>query len=534
MTGAAAAVTGAAVAGTSPAGSMHRPLSRVVVTGRDADLWLCVSAISRALGPAGVSVVAIELPSRLQPSHISATLPPLEALHAKLGIKESALIRPDWSRGTGAAVAVTSPAGSGDVPSGESTALGRRPSFFHAWGACGAPVDGSAFFPCWLKAMRHGFNIPLQSFSLTAVAAQNGRMLLPDETTAAFGRTDYGYHMPTMAYVGYLKSSSATRGVTIYEARHVTVERDPNGGSVTALTLDGSLRVEGQLFVDATGEDAVLIGQSLGVTREHWGNHFIVNRVLSALAPAFTSIPPFAEIRTARVGWTALHPSQVATGVLHAYSSGLLSDEAALESATAASGVKLTDVSFHPVNPYLRSRVWEGNCIAVGGSACALDPMHDVDLHALQLGIVHLLSLFPVTEQFGAERAEYNRVMRSYYERVRDFQCAFYAVSALDGEFWQQAHRRSVPQPVAHKIATFRARAAIAPMEDETFFPESWQAIFTGLGVMPESWAPAVDRILPDRFTAEFRRILQFIKRKVLEQPTHSAYLDSICRSATV
>ena len=41
----------------------------------------------------GVQVVAVELPTRLKPSHISATLPPLEAFHAKLGIKEAALIR---------------------------------------------------------------------------------------------------------------------------------------------------------------------------------------------------------------------------------------------------------------------------------------------------------------------------------------------------------------------------------------------------------------------------------------------------------
>src|SRR6202035_4161988 len=113
----------------------------------------------------------------------------------------------------------------------------------------------------------------------------------------------------------------------------------------------------------------------------------------------------------ARDGWTALHPNQVATGVIHAYSSGLLSDEAALESATAAAGVKLAVVSCHSVNPCVRSRVWEGNCVAVGGSACSLDPIHDVDLHALQLGVVHLLSLFPVTGQFTAERAEYNRIM---------------------------------------------------------------------------------------------------------------------------
>jgi len=101
-------------------------LTRVVVLGRDADLWLCVSAICRALGPAGVQVVAIELPTRLQPSHVSATLPPLEALHAKLEIKE-----PDLIRATG---------GSFSLGQNIVTAAGRRPGFFHAWGAYGTPV----------------------------------------------------------------------------------------------------------------------------------------------------------------------------------------------------------------------------------------------------------------------------------------------------------------------------------------------------------------------------------------------------------
>jgi tryptophan 7-halogenase len=501
----------------------HRPLSHVVVLGRDADLWLCVNAIARALGPVGVQVVAIELPTKLRPSHVSATLPPLEAFHAKLEITESSLIR-----ATGGSFSF----GQNIVGVSGGAASSRTLSFFHAWGAYGAPIEGSAFFPCWLKATRQGLNISLQNFCLTAVAAQNGRMLLPDEATSAFGRTDYGYHLQTMAYVGYLKSISATRGVKIYEAHQVSVEREENG-SIAALIIDGSLRVEGQLFIDTTGEDAILIGRSLGVPWSSWRQYFSVDRVLSARAPAFTSTPPFAEIRTARAGWTALHPNRVATGVVHAYSNGLLTDEAALQSATALSGVKLADVSFHSVNPSVRSSVWEGNCVAVGAAACLLDPIHDVELHALQLGVVHLLSLFPVTEQFTAERAEYNRIMRSYYERIRDFQCAFYVLSSFDGEFWQHAREAAVPQPLAHKIATFRARGDIAPMEDETFSPDSWQAIFTGLGVMPESWPPAIDRISPNRFKEQFRRTLEFIKGKVLEQPTHDGYLDSICRSST-
>src|ERR1700733_2479053 len=192
--------------------SAHRPLSRVVVLGRDADLWLCVNAISRALGPAGVHVIAIELPTRLTPSDVSATLPPLEAFHAKLGVQEPALIR----------------ATGGSFSFGQNI-VGLPGSFFHAWGAYGAPIDGSAFFPCWLKATRHGLNVSFQDFCLTAVAARNGRMLLPDEATSAFGRTDYGYHLQSMAYASHLKSISARFGIKMYQAQRGIVERDENG-----------------------------------------------------------------------------------------------------------------------------------------------------------------------------------------------------------------------------------------------------------------------------------------------------------------
>jgi tryptophan 7-halogenase len=496
----------------------HLPLSRVVVLGRDADLWLCVNAISRALGPAGVQVTAIELPTRLTASLVSATLPPLEAFHAKLGIQEPALIR---------SIGGTFSFGQSIVGHSGGSPSHRTANFFHAWGTYGAPIDGAAFFPCWLKATRHGLNISFQDFCLTAVAARNGRMLLPDEATSAFGRTDYGYHLQSMAYASHLKSIAATRGIKMYQAQTGSVERDENG-LIAALMIDGSLRIEGQLFVDASGEEAILIGRSLAVPWTSWRSQFGVDRLLSARAPAFTSTPPFAEIRTARDGWTALHPNQVATGVLHAYSSGVCGDEDALQSATATSGANLADVFIRSVHPGVRSNVWEGNCVAIGAAACTLDPIHDVDLHALQLGVVHLLSLFPVTDQFTAEREEYNRVMHSFCERIRDFQGAFYALSSFTGEFWQQARSQQVPQPLEHKIATFRARGEIAPMEDESFFSENWQAIFTGLGVLPESWPPTIDHISPERFKQEFRRMLDFIKGKVQEQPTHDGYLKSI------
>ena len=493
--------------------SEHKSLTTVVVVGRDTDLWLCVNSLWRALRPAGVQVTAIELPTRLSPSHISASLPPLEALHTQLGIEESALLR----------------------LTGGSFSLGQNfvsqaPGFFHAWAAHGAPIEGSHFFPCWLRATRHGFNMPLRSFCLTAVAAQNGRMLIPDEATAAFGRADYGYHFQTWAYVSYLKSLAASLGVECYQAREVAVERALDG-SIAGLVIDGASRVAGQLFVDASGADAILIGRALQVPCESWWEHFNVDRVLAARAPAFTSIPPFAEVRPSRTGWTLLHPSLAATGVVHAYCSDLLSDDAALEAASTVVGAKLGDASCHAVNPYVRARVWEGNCVAVGEAACRLDPIHDVGLHVAQLSIVHLLSLFPNCTAVAAERAEYNRVMRSHYERIRDFQCPYYALSASDGEFWRRARVVRIPDSLAHKLATFRACGHVPLLEDETFPVESWQALFVGLGVIPESVSPAVERISLSRYNEEFGRMLGFIKAKILEQPTHDSYLRNLVRA---
>ena len=497
---------------------MNGPLSKVVVVGRDADLWLTANALRQALAHADVKVTAIELPSRLDGSRVSASLPPLEALHARLKIDESALLR------------VTG----GSFSFGQNIVAGCRrvPNFFHAWGAYGAPIDRSPFYPCWLKAVRFGLSSPFQSFSPTAVAAQNGRMLLPDDATTAFGRTDYGYHLNTLPYVGVLKSNAAALGVALLEAKSVDVVGTQE--SIAALIVDGSTRVEGEFFIDATGEEARLLGQAMHVPEESWQDYFPADRVLTARAPKFMSIPAFAEIRTSPFGWTALHPSRSQTGVVHTYSTAWAQDDAALRAAAAVAGAPLSEPTFHALHPGRRSQSWAGNCVAVGAAACRFDPIHDVTLHALQLSVVHLWSLFPIGGEYAAERAEYNRIMRSYHERIRDFQCAFYSLNPFEGEFWRQARSLAAPATLTHKVNSFRARGDLAPMEDESFLPESWQALFTGFGVWPETWPPAIDRIPPDRLREEFRRIHEFIRAKVMEQPTHDSYLQNLGQGAAV
>lgn len=479
--------------------------NRVVIVGRDVPLWLSAAVLSAALGPTGVTVTAVELPSRLTPASVHATLPALEALQALLGLDESALLR-----ATGGTFSL----------GGRFTDLtGQAPDFFHAHGAHGAPIDGRAFFPYWLKARALGLNAEFADFSLTAVAARHGRFVVPDEETEVFGRTDYGYHLPALAYAGALKSLAVRRGVEAHQALSVAVE-PTEAGDVAALNLGEGRQAAGELFIDVEG--------LIDAPRETWT--FPADRVLTALAPAFASIPAHAETRAWARGWTALHPAQNATHIVQAYASDLCTDEEAVRAAGAASGLPIKDVTISAFSPGRRLSAWDRNVVAIGEAACVFDPLHGVDLHAVQMGLAQLLTLFPVSSDWTHERAAYNRAMAEQFERVRDFQQLHYAINRYGAsDFWTRARQAPVSADLAHRIATFQARGEIAPFEHDSFPADSWRAVFVGHGVTPDSYAPIIDVTAPELMKHEFRRILSFIKGQVERQPTHDLYLESFC-----
>lgn len=488
--------------------------SSIVVVGRDAALWLSACVLRAALRPAGVEVTAVELPTRLTPADVHASLPPLEALLGLLGLDEAALLR----------------ATRGAFSLGQNFAdvSGATPAFFHAHGAYGAPIDSRDFFPFWLKARGLGLNVALDEFSLTAAAARQGRVLLPDEETEVFGRTDYAYHLPAIAYAATLKGLAKRLGVTLHQALTVAPTLDADG-EIVALDLGEGRAVGGDLFVDATGAEAMLM-TALGVACESWREHFPADRVLRAQGPRFDSLPPYADIRAWARGWVGLHPSQAATHVVQVYAGDLCADDQAFEMASRVSGLALSDAVVSASDPGRRLQAWSRNCIAIGEAACAFDPVHGVDLQAVQLGLVHLLTLFPVAGEYGAERAAYNDTMREAFERLRDFQSAHYVANRYaKAPFWERARAASASDVLAHKIAVFQARGEVPPSEHETFVADNWRALLSGHGLTPETYAPMIDRTSPEIMKGEFRRILSFIKDQALKQPTHDLYLESFC-----
>jgi tryptophan 7-halogenase len=486
----------------------------VTLVGRDAPMWLAACVLQQALAPAGVKITVVELPSRLQAADVYATLPALEPLHTRLKIDESKLI---------------------GVTRGAFT-LGKRfvdtsgaaPAFFHAHGSHGARIEQKEFMSHWLRARKLGLQLALEDFCLTAAAAKHGRMLVTDSEIEAYGFTDYAYHLPAIAYGALLKFLALRRGVVVHQAREANAVLSANG-EIAGVKLDGERRVDGDFFLDITGEEGQLIS-ALSVQRESWRSAFVADRVLVACGAPIHPIPVYSEVRAWADGWVALYPTQVGTHVHAAYSSEFLSDESALRAGASIARTALHGAAVRSCEPGRRIVAWERNCVAIGQAACVFDPVHSVDLQAVQVGLVHLLHLFPVQADYEVERVEYNQNIRSAFERIRDFQSAHYFLNRFGSSpFWTRAREQLLSPELTHKIDTFRARGDVAYYEDETFMIDDWQALLIGHGVIPESYDPAVERTAPEVMQRELGRVLSFIRAKVEEQPSHSDYLQTVC-----
>jgi tryptophan halogenase len=476
-------------------------------------MWLAACVMQSALGPAGVRVTAIELPSALGAADVYATLPALEPLHTRMGVDEARLLS-----GTRGAFTL----GQQFVDT-----TGRAASFFHAYGSTGARIDRIEFLPQWLRARRSGLPVAFEDFCATAMAAKHGRMLLPDADIERHGFTDYGYHLPAIAYAAWLKHLAQRRGVTVHEARTIDLLMRESAPGIASVALDQGRAVSGDFFIDATGEAASLISK-LEPTWQSWRETFPVDRLLTAHAAPIASQPVFADVRAGETGWLSLHPTQVCTHVVHAYSRET-PDDLALEHATKLARLELHDARIRSCHPGRREMAWQHNCVAVGAAACRFDAVHDVELQGVQLGLVHLLPLFPVDADFAVEREEYNQNIRSAFDRLRDFQAAHYVLNRYGGAFWERARLAPVSKELLRKIGVFRARGDVVYYEDESFGIDDWQALLLGHGVMPETWDPAADRSTPELVKDEMHRILAFIRQKVGSQRTHADYLRSVC-----
>jgi tryptophan halogenase len=314
-------------------------------------------------------------------------------------------------------------------------------------------------------------------------------------------------------------------GVGQRQAKLVEASRD--GDRIVEIVLDGSERVSADLFVDASGAEAMLLGAQAGSEFESWNSWLACDRLLAASAPALKQLPAYSQVTAFESGWVGLFPLQGRTAVLGAFRSDGGDDSATVRAALAAAGLPVAgDAVVTPFHAGAQRRPWIGNCVAIGDAAVALEPLDAVQLHLIHVGLSHLIALFPVDAREMPEAMSYNAAILSHAVNVRDFQIAHYKLNGRGGEpFWDRAREAGGPASLDAKLSLFASRGQVATYDDESFEPQNWAAIFIGHGMLPRSYDHLVDDLPREEQIERLQRLLRLIADEVNQMPSVNDYL---------
>lgn len=488
---------------------MSERIQSIAVVGRDAPLWLAAAALQRSLGRTGLRVQAVELESRLAEVDVYSAVPTLSAMHRLLGLEERLVL---------------------NVCSGVPM-VGQR---FSNW-AKGAPPflvgyddepppGDLPFTEYWAKGALEGLRVGLEDFSLASACARLNAVPVPGAEPGPLSAS-YGYHLHAPAYAELAKQLALRLGVEVAGAgvRNIDIAGDRIGG----IDLADGTRVAADLYIDASGREARLIGRLANAEFESWSEWLPCDRILAASAPRLSRLPAFSQVSAFRGGWVGLFPLQNRTPVIAVYNSQTVGDAEVAELAAVIARMPIGgDAVVSELRPGIQRSPWIGNCIAVGESAIAVDPVDSLDLQVTHGCISHLMTLFPATAGDFPEADAYNRSVYRFGSNLRDFQAAHYLLNRrFDDPFWDRLRDAGLPPGLKRKADMFAARAVVPLNDDESFHEAIWAGLLLGCGVAPQGYDPRVDALPDDAHIEKVQRRLREVAGTARRMPSVEQFL---------
>jgi len=489
-------------------------LERIVIIGGGTAGWMAAAALSRYLGHGNTDICLIESDEIGTIGVGEATIPPIRTFNGLLGIDESDFLRA--TRGT-------YKLGIEFVDWGR---VGHR--YFHPFGRYGRDIAGIDFHQLYLREQTRRSLPSIENFCMSAMAAKAGRFSQPAPTPEhPEYEFNYAYHFDASLYAAYLRRYSEHLGVRRLEGKVVDVVLDPVSGFVQAVQVAGARRIEGELFIDASGFRGLLIEQALATGYEEWGHWLPCDRAI-AVPSANTGPPdPFTRSTARSAGWQWRIPLQHRTGNGHVYSSRYQDPPEAerilLKNVAGETLAAPRHLSFVTGR---RKLAWNRNVVALGLSAGFIEPLESTSIHLIQLGIAKLLALFPDRRFDPVERDEYNRSLQTTFEAVRDFVILHYKLTdRTDTDFWSYCRNMDIPETLERKLALFRGHGRNLRSEGELFGLTSWIAVMLGQGVLPEDYDPSADALDEAKVADLIDHVQRSIRQAVHGFPAHFEYI---------
>ncbi|MCH8536329.1 MAG: tryptophan 7-halogenase [Alkalimonas sp.] len=441
-----------------------------------------------------------------------ATIPSIRRFYARLGLSDQDVIK-----ATGATCKL------GIEFRGWG---GEESSFIHPFGLFGQPLHEVPFHHLWKRATELADVGALEEYSLGINLAKHNKFCLPEPVPSSMLTIfDWALHFDASRFAGLMQDCAVKQGVRLIDDIVCQVERSEQG--IGAIVLESGKRLCADLYIDCSGFKGLLIEQALQTGYESWEHWLYCDRAVAVQSEAVSN-PLVRTVATARkAGWQWAIPLQHRCGNGHVFSSRYISEDEAtqilLDNTTGP--VLHQPRSFH-FTPGRRKLAWNKNCVAIGLASGFLEPLESTSIAMIETAIERLLLTFRQPVYRESDVTRFNDVSRMEFERIRDFIILHYkANQRQDSAFWQDCRTMDLPAELAYKIKSFRQQGQLDRLPWEIFGPDSWLAIFHGLGVTAERYPAKAEEIDESLLLTSLQNMRQRVQKMTAAVPVHQEFL---------
>ena len=216
---------------------MQPRLRQIVIAGGGSAGWMTAAALSSLLDPKDVSITLVESDEIGTVGVGEATIPDIINFNRMLGLDEQ-----EFMKATNATFKLGI----------EFIDWGRKgDAYIHPFSVHGVDMKGIDFHNYWLHERAGGGQHAIQNYSLCAVAASQGKFILPDPSPRSLlAHIRYAYHFDATLYARFLRAYAEARGVRRVEGKIQQVSQAPETGNLVALQLDNDRTVSGDFFFE--------------------------------------------------------------------------------------------------------------------------------------------------------------------------------------------------------------------------------------------------------------------------------------------
>jgi hypothetical protein len=316
---------------------------------------------------------------------------------------------------------------------------------------------------------------------------------------------NYAYHLDAGKFARLLARHATERLGVKHLSAEVTGTVAAVNGDIAALMLRDGTAIRADLFLDCSGQAALLIEGHCGVDWIDRSDVSFNDRALALQVP----VDPGSPIASVTVGtahtagwlWDIALPSRRGIGCV--YASRFMEDAEAERVLRGYVARHMPDVDLAKLTPRKlafrtghRAKFWQGNCISIGLSAGFIEPLEASAIVMIELSLRALTDTFPADRTvMDIHSRRFNALFRYRWDRIVEFLKLHYVLSRRDEPYWQaQRDPATIPERLAESLALWRDHPPSSrdfPEVDEIFPAASQQYVLYGMGfACPPAVAP--------------------------------------------